>query len=33
MKKRKFDFIVHGGDFNPDQWIRTKEVWGGDRLL
>ena len=33
MKKRKFDFIVYGGDYNPDQWIRTKEVWDEDIRL
>lgn len=28
-----FDHIVHGGDYNPDQWIRTKEVWDEDMRL
>lgn len=33
MQKQPFDFIVHGGDYNPDQWIRTKEIWQEDMLL
>ena len=33
MQKTPFDFIVHGGDYNPDQWIRTKEVWDDDLRL
>ena len=33
MNKREFDFIVYGGDYNPDQWIRTKEVWDEDIRL
>lgn len=30
-----FDFksIVHGGDYNPDQWIKTPEVWDEDMRL
>ncbi len=28
-----FDHIVHGGDYNPDQWINTKEVWDEDMRL
>ena len=33
MQKKPFDFIVHGGDYNPDQWIRTKEIWDEDIRL
>ena len=25
--------IIHGGDYNPDQWIDTKEVWDEDMRL
>lgn len=30
-----FDFknIVHGGDYNPDQWIKTPEIWDEDMRL
>ena len=28
-----FNHIVHGGDYNPDQWIKTKEVWDEDMRL
>lgn len=28
-----FDSIVHGGDYNPDQWIKTPEVWDEDMRL
>lgn len=33
MKDKYFDFIIHGGDYNPDQWIRTKEIWDEDIRL
>ncbi len=33
MKKRFFDFIPHGGDYNPDQWIDTPEIWDEDIRL
>lgn len=33
MKDKYFDFIIHGGDYNPDQWIKTKEVWDEDIRL
>ncbi|MCR5150588.1 MAG: beta-galactosidase [Clostridiales bacterium] len=33
MRKKYFDFIIHGGDYNPDQWIRTKEIWDEDIRL
>ncbi len=26
-------YIVHGGDYNPDQWIHTPEVWDEDMRL
>ena len=25
--------ILHGGDYNPDQWIRTPEIWDEDMRL
>lgn len=28
-----FDHIVHGGDYNPDQWMSTKEIWDEDMRL
>jgi len=28
-----FDHIVHGGDYNPDQWIETPEIWDEDMRL
>ena len=33
MKDKYFDFIIHGGDYNPDQWIKTKEIWDEDIRL
>ncbi len=33
MKKQFFDFIIHGGDYNPDQWIKTPEIWDEDMRL
>lgn len=29
----KQDHIIHGGDYNPDQWIHTKEIWDEDMRL
>lgn len=29
----KFPHFLHGGDYNPDQWIRTPEVWDEDMRL
>ncbi len=26
-------YIVHGGDYNPDQWINTPEIWDDDMRL
>ncbi len=25
--------MLHGGDYNPDQWIRTPEIWDADMRL
>ena len=25
--------MIHGGDYNPDQWIRTPEIWDQDMRL
>ncbi|MBE6795023.1 MAG: beta-galactosidase [Ruminococcaceae bacterium] len=33
MKKSVFDHIIHGGDYNPDQWIDTPEIWDEDMRL
>ncbi len=37
-RKRRFameplGYIVHGGDYNPDQWIKTPEIWDEDMRL
>ena len=29
----KFPHFLHGGDYNPEQWIRTKEIWDEDMRL
>ena len=29
----KCPHILHGGDYNPDQWIRTPEIWDEDMRL
>ncbi len=29
----KCPHILHGGDYNPDQWLRTPEVWDDDMRL
>jgi beta-galactosidase len=29
----KFPHLLHGGDYNPDQWIRTPEIWDEDMRL
>lgn len=26
-------YIVHGGDYNPDQWMQTPEIWDEDMRL
>ncbi len=33
MKHKFMDFIAHGGDYNPDQWIDTPEIWDEDIRL
>lgn len=33
MDKKFFDYIIHGGDYNPDQWIDTPEIWDEDMRL
>ena len=31
--KYPLPYIIHGGDYNPDQWIETPEVWDEDMRL
>ena len=33
MPDKYYDHIIHGGDYNPDQWIDTKEIWDEDMRL
>ncbi len=33
MAEKYMDFIAHGGDYNPDQWIDTPEIWDEDIRL
>lgn len=33
MKYQGFDHLVYGGDYNPDQWITTPEIWDEDMRL
>ena len=33
MKDSYYEHIIHGGDYNPDQWIDTKEIWDEDMRL
>ncbi len=33
MEKKFFDYVIHGGDYNPDQWIKTPEIWDEDMRL
>lgn len=33
MQYKALEHIVHGGDYNPDQWIRNKEIWQEDVRL
>lgn len=37
MKKtylnKAFPHLLHGGDYNPEQWIDTKEIWDEDMRL
>ena len=30
---RKCRHMLHGGDYNPDQWIRTPDIWDEDMRL
>ncbi len=29
----RFPHVLHGGDYNPDQWLETPEVWDEDMRL
>ena len=29
----KFPHLLHGADYNPEQWIKTKEIWDEDMRL
>jgi len=33
LKDKYFDYIIHGGDYNPDQWADTPEIWDEDMRL
>jgi len=33
MERKFFNHIIHGGDYNPDQWIKTPEIWDEDMRL
>ena len=33
MNKKYFEHIVHGGDYNPDQWLKTPEIIDEDMRL
>lgn len=33
MKTKFFNHIVHGGDYNPDQWLKTPEIIDEDMRL
>ncbi len=30
---KKYGAFIHGGDYNPDQWIETPEIWDEDMRL
>ena len=30
---KSFPKIMHGGDYNPEQWMDTKEIWDEDMRL
>ena len=30
MADKFFEHIIHGGDYNPYQWIKTPEIWYED---
>ena len=29
----KFPHLIHGADYNPEQWIHSKEIWDEDMRL
>ena len=29
----EFPHMLHGGDYNPDQWVETPEIWDEDMRL
>src|SRR5712675_782140 len=29
----KFPHMLHGGDYNPEQWIKTPQIWDEDVRL
>ena len=29
----QFSHLIHGGDYNPEQWIDTPSVWDEDMRL
>ena len=33
MQDQYFEHIIHGADYNPDQWIGDKRVWDEDLRL
>lgn len=33
MSDKIFDYIIHGGDYNPDQWLKTPEIIDEDMRL
>ena len=33
MADKYFEHIVHGGDYNPDQWLSAKDIWNEDMRL
>ena len=33
MSDKIFDYIIHGGDYNPDQWLHTPEIIDEDMRL
>ena len=30
---KSFPKIMHGGDYNPEQWMDTKKIWDEDMRL
>lgn len=30
---KKVNYMLHGADYNPEQWIETKEIWDEDMRL